>query len=216
VVIASERPGSPGIDRRAWRQSGSRILCNGNPRLGVGVSLHGVAREGFQASYPFRHSIRSPWDPVRGQLPHGRQSSQELHASFARFGRERGVPATNPHPLIGANPACCRAEHIGVGNTGESPAGILLSWTPAEMTHLFSEPSRESLPSAPELSDHRYSAIKGAISAVPLIGGILAEEMGLVLSPALCRRRDEWFEDLARAELSSSPGRDQPSIRDLA
>lgn len=40
---------------------------------------------------------------------------------------------------------------------------------------------------------------RGAVSAVPFIGGPAAELLGLVLQPALERRRGEWFEHLGRA-----------------
>ncbi|MGA8596311.1 MAG: hypothetical protein WB676_16490 [Bryobacteraceae bacterium] len=66
------------------------------------------------------------------------------------------------------------------------------------MAKLFDEPSRKPLPATPELEDHRTAVIRGAISAIPVFGGALAEELGLVLEPPLTRRRDEWFEDLAR------------------
>ncbi len=63
---------------------------------------------------------------------------------------------------------------------------------------LFDEPSKKQLPSEPTPQDHRYAVIKGALSSIPLIGGVLAEEMGLVLVTPLARRRDAWFEDVAR------------------
>jgi hypothetical protein len=73
------------------------------------------------------------------------------------------------------------------------------------VTRIFDEPSKQPLPDEPGLADHRASVIKGAISAIPLIGGVLGEELGLVLAPALTRRRDAWFSDLARrlAELEN-------------
>lgn len=62
---------------------------------------------------------------------------------------------------------------------------------------LFDEPSHKPLPKNPELEDHCLAAIKGAVAAIPL-GGVLAEELGIVLVPPLARRRDEWWEHLAR------------------
>lgn len=63
---------------------------------------------------------------------------------------------------------------------------------------LFDEPSRRPLPITPELADHRAAVIRGGLSAIPVLGSVLAEELGLVLAPPLTRRRDEWLEDLAR------------------
>ena len=63
---------------------------------------------------------------------------------------------------------------------------------------IFDEPSRKTLPATPELTDHRAAVIKGAISSIPVLGGVLAEELGLILAPPLARRREEWFADLAR------------------
>jgi hypothetical protein len=66
------------------------------------------------------------------------------------------------------------------------------------MSILFDEPSRLPLPSNADIEDHRAAIIKGALGAIPVLGGVLAEELGLVLAPPLTRRRHEWFEDLAR------------------
>lgn len=63
---------------------------------------------------------------------------------------------------------------------------------------LFDEPSRKPFPATPALEDHRTAVIKGALGAIPILGSVLVEELGLVLAPPLSRRRDEWFEDLAR------------------
>ena len=38
---------------------------------------------------------------------------------------------------------------------------------------------------------------RAALSAIPSLGGPLAELFDLVISPALVRRRDEWFKELA-------------------
>ena len=63
---------------------------------------------------------------------------------------------------------------------------------------LFDEPSKQTLPSEPTLEDHRSAIIKGTLSSIPVLGGVLAEELGLVLVTPLARRRDAWFEDIAR------------------
>ena len=66
---------------------------------------------------------------------------------------------------------------------------------------LLDEPSKQPLPSTPTLEDHRFALVKGGISALPLVGGALAEEMGLLLIAPLTRRRDEWWADVARRVL---------------
>ena len=66
---------------------------------------------------------------------------------------------------------------------------------------LLDEPSRQPLPSEPTLEDHRYAVIKGGLSALPLVGCALAEEMGLLLMAPLTRRRDDWWADVARRVL---------------
>jgi hypothetical protein len=48
-------------------------------------------------------------------------------------------------------------------------------------------------------SDVVQAIARGAASAVPVIGGPVAELLGLVLQPALERRREEWFRELAGA-----------------
>ena len=63
---------------------------------------------------------------------------------------------------------------------------------------LFDEPSKHPLPTQPELSDHRAAVIKGTLGSIPILGGALAEELGLVLASPLSHRRDDWFTDLAR------------------
>ena len=63
---------------------------------------------------------------------------------------------------------------------------------------LFDEPSRQPLPNEPELADHRAAVIKGALGSIPVLGNVLAEELGLLLAPPLTQRRDAWLEDLAR------------------
>jgi hypothetical protein len=62
---------------------------------------------------------------------------------------------------------------------------------------IFDEPSKHPLP-APEVKDHGAATIKGMISSLPFVGGVIAEELALVLNAPLSRRRDEWLTDLAR------------------
>jgi hypothetical protein len=63
---------------------------------------------------------------------------------------------------------------------------------------LFDEPSKQPLPRELTPGDHRFAVIKGTLSSIPGLGSVLAEEMGIVLVPPLTRRRDAWFEDIAR------------------
>lgn len=63
---------------------------------------------------------------------------------------------------------------------------------------LFDEPSKHPLPSEATLEDYRFALIKGTLSALPLVGGALAEVMGLLLITPLAGRRDEFWEDMAR------------------
>jgi hypothetical protein len=63
---------------------------------------------------------------------------------------------------------------------------------------IFDEPSKDPLPGAPTLKDHRFALIKGGLSSLPFVGGALAEEMGLLLITPLARRRYEWWADVAR------------------
>jgi hypothetical protein len=66
------------------------------------------------------------------------------------------------------------------------------------MAGIFDEPSRKALPKNAELADHRVAALKGAISAIPFAGGLLAEELSMLLATPLAQRRDDWLEDLSR------------------
>jgi len=42
-----------------------------------------------------------------------------------------------------------------------------------------------------------HAIAKGALSGIPIGGGVAAEMFGLVLAPPLSKRRDMWFESLA-------------------
>ena len=63
---------------------------------------------------------------------------------------------------------------------------------------IFNEPSRQPLPTEPKLKEHGTAVIKGALGSIPVLGGVLAEELGLILASPLARRRDDWFADLAQ------------------
>lgn len=54
------------------------------------------------------------------------------------------------------------------------------------------------LPKKPAALDVVYAAIKGGVSGIPIpvIPGVAAEIIGLVLAPPLAKRRDAWFESL--------------------
>ena len=42
-----------------------------------------------------------------------------------------------------------------------------------------------------------HAVVKGALSGVPIVGGLAAELFAVVLAPPLSKRRDEWFESVA-------------------
>ncbi len=49
----------------------------------------------------------------------------------------------------------------------------------------------------PDGGDAAYAAVRSLISLVPGAGGPVDALFSLVLSPSVCRRRDEWFRELA-------------------
>jgi hypothetical protein len=57
---------------------------------------------------------------------------------------------------------------------------------------------------------------KAAVSLVPIAGGPLAELVGLVLQPAIGRRRDVWLGHLETAIEELQARRDAPSIEELS
>jgi hypothetical protein len=71
------------------------------------------------------------------------------------------------------------------------------------------------LPS-PTKGEVAQALVKAGVSMVPLAGGPLAELVGLVLQPAIGRRRDVWLGQLETAieELQQRP--DAPSIEELS
>jgi hypothetical protein len=48
-------------------------------------------------------------------------------------------------------------------------------------------------------SDIAQGAIRTALASIPVFGGPITEVLSLVLAPAVARRRDEWFKELAEA-----------------
>lgn len=49
----------------------------------------------------------------------------------------------------------------------------------------------------PTDTDFAYGAARAALTAIPIVGGSITEVMSLVLAPAVARRRDTWFKELA-------------------
>jgi hypothetical protein len=58
---------------------------------------------------------------------------------------------------------------------------------------------KEKLPvPKPAAGDGAHAVVKGALSAIPIAGGLAAELFGLVLATPLTKRRDEWMESVAK------------------
>ncbi len=51
----------------------------------------------------------------------------------------------------------------------------------------------------PDEADAAYGAARAALAAIPGLGGSITEVLSIVLAPAVARRRDEWFKELADA-----------------
>lgn len=49
----------------------------------------------------------------------------------------------------------------------------------------------------PVAGDVAHAVVKGALSGIPIAGGLAAELFGMVLAPPLSKRRDAWFESVA-------------------
>jgi hypothetical protein len=60
----------------------------------------------------------------------------------------------------------------------------------SEETEILKMPKQRS-------GDILQAAAKAGLSAIPVVGGPLAELLGLVIAPRLNKRRDEWLETLA-------------------
>lgn len=61
----------------------------------------------------------------------------------------------------------------------------------------MSDDEKFSVPQ-PTAGDVAHAIVKGGLSGIPLGGGLAAELFGLVLAPPLTKRRDEWFESIAK------------------
>lgn len=57
--------------------------------------------------------------------------------------------------------------------------------------------TRAELYPEPTASDVAHGAARAALSTIPVLGGLTTELMSVVLAPAVARRRDEWFKELA-------------------
>jgi hypothetical protein len=61
----------------------------------------------------------------------------------------------------------------------------------------MSDEEKSSVPK-PTVGDVAHAIVKGGLSGIPLAGGVAAELFGLVFAPPMSKRRDEWFESLAK------------------
>jgi len=57
-------------------------------------------------------------------------------------------------------------------------------------------PSKEQLPANSKSMEISVAVSKGAVSAIPLVGGAISEFIATAVGLPLSKRRDEWFEDL--------------------
>src|SRR5689334_16091822 len=55
----------------------------------------------------------------------------------------------------------------------------------------------ETTPPGRTAGDYVYTGVKAIVSAMPYVGGPIAELLTLVIAPPLEKRRDEWLKDLA-------------------
>lgn len=69
------------------------------------------------------------------------------------------------------------------------------------MLRMLEEPiaSRAEQYPKSDRDDVAQGVVRAALDAIPFVGGPITELLTLVLSPAVQRRRDEWFKDLADA-----------------
>ncbi len=49
----------------------------------------------------------------------------------------------------------------------------------------------------PTAADVAQGTARAVLAAIPVLGGSITEALSIVLSPAVARRRDQWFKDLA-------------------
>ena len=73
----------------------------------------------------------------------------------------------------------------------------------------------ERYPEADE-ADIALGAGRAVLAAIPVIGGTLTEVLSLILAPAVLRRRDTWFKELADALEEAERRIDGFSIENLA
>lgn len=59
-------------------------------------------------------------------------------------------------------------------------------------------PSKDKNLPQPTKGDHAHALTKGVISAIPWVGGTVAELFGIVIAPPLVKRRDQWLETIAQ------------------
>lgn len=75
-----------------------------------------------------------------------------------------------------------------------SYAALIMSEKPIKLFATRSERYPES-----DSADTVQALAKAGIAAIPIVGGPLNQILSLVLSPAVARRRDEWFKELTDA-----------------
>ena len=49
----------------------------------------------------------------------------------------------------------------------------------------------------PTEADAALGAARAALAAIPIVGGTITEVLSMVLAPAVARRKDQWFKELA-------------------
>lgn len=54
-----------------------------------------------------------------------------------------------------------------------------------------------NIPSEPEAKDFAYAIVKGAVSTIPIVGGVGGEVLSLIIASPLSERQEEWFNSLA-------------------
>jgi hypothetical protein len=49
----------------------------------------------------------------------------------------------------------------------------------------------------PDVKDYAYAILKGAVSEIPIAGGVASEILSLIVVPPLSKRQDEWVTSIA-------------------
>lgn len=83
-----------------------------------------------------------------------------------------------------------------------------------EPTKLFS--TRAERYPEPTEADVALGAGRAALAAIPFVGGSITEVLSLVLAPAVARRRDTWFKELADGLEEAERKIDSFSVKNLA